>query len=108
MPLTQRERVIAQIQHQETDYLPYTIRFDSDLIDGMDCYGTDIAARLDTYYHSPVWRDLVDNAIPQFVTHNLGVNLSSDTHYTDAYGCVWRTDRRPFNQIGRASCRERV
>ena len=99
MALTQRERVIAQIQHQETDYLPYTIRFDGDMIDGMDCYGTDVAARLDAYYASPAWRDVVDNAIPQFVTHNLGVNLSSGPLYTDVYGCVWRTDRRPFHLV---------
>ena len=97
MGLTQRERVIAQIQHRETDYLPYTIRFDSDLIDGMDCYGSDVAARLDAYYQSGEWRDLVDNAIPQFVTHKLGVDLSISPLYTDVYGCVWRTDRRPFH-----------
>ncbi|MBI4786403.1 MAG: hypothetical protein HY782_05085 [Chloroflexi bacterium] len=97
MTITQRERVIAQINHVETDYLPYTIRFDNDLIEGLDCYGSDVALRLDRHYGSPAWRGLVDNAIPHIVTHMLGVDLAAVPIYTDVYGSRWRVDRRPFH-----------
>lgn len=97
MSLTPKERVRAQIQHRETDYLPYTIRFGSDVGEQIDAYGTDTAERLDAYYGSPAWRNLVDNAIARINTHNLGVDASTGTIYTDVYGCKWRVDRRPFH-----------
>lgn len=97
MSLTPRERVSAQIKHQETDYLPYTIRFGSDMGEQIEAYGTDVAERLDTYYGSPTWRTLVDNAIARINTHNLGVDASTGSIYTDVYGCKWRVDRRPFH-----------
>ncbi|MBM3149228.1 MAG: hypothetical protein FJZ88_04250, partial [Chloroflexi bacterium] len=97
MSLTSRERVIAQIQHRETDYLPYTIRFGSDVGEQIEAYGTDVAERLDTCYGSPAWRNLVDNAITRINTHSLGVDASTGSIFTDVYGCKWRVDRRPFH-----------
>ena len=63
MPVTQKERVIAQINHIETDRVPYHLTFDP---------GSQIEERLDVYYgndagaakltmqfsncRSPVWR----------------------------------------------------
>ena len=52
MNLTPRERVCAQIHHQETHPIPYTVRFDGD-----------VAECLDAYYGGDAWRGLVDNAI---------------------------------------------
>ena len=45
-----RNLVIAQIEHQETDPLPYTLDFEGD-----------VAERLDAYYGSAAWRDLLRN-----------------------------------------------
>ena len=38
MSLTPRDRVCAQIQHQETDPIPYTLRFDGDVAEQLDIY----------------------------------------------------------------------
>ena len=53
MSLSLKEQVIAQIQHQETETIPYTLDFEGD-----------VAARLDAYYGSPAWRSL--DAVPRY------------------------------------------
>ncbi|KKK92851.1 hypothetical protein LCGC14_2698760, partial [marine sediment metagenome] len=50
--MSAKERVIAQIQHRETDVIPYTLGFEGD-----------VAERLDTHYGRPHWRNRLDNAI---------------------------------------------
>jgi len=98
--LTPRERVIAQIRHQETDYLPYTIRFRGDEREQLDdCYGTDVADRLDAYYGSPAWQALVDNAVQRVLVPKLMVDASCGSFYTDVYGSTWRVDRRPYQLV---------
>ena len=52
MGLTPRARVLAQINHEETDYVPYTLRFDGD-----------VAELLDEYYGGPAWRGYLDDSI---------------------------------------------
>ena len=34
--MTPKERVIAQIEHQETDFVPYTLGFEGDVADRLD------------------------------------------------------------------------
>jgi len=81
-----RDRVIAQINHQETDYVPYVISFE----EGVD-------QRLDDYYGSTRWRDLVENPVLHVPAPNLVVEETGEPTYTDPYGSVWRMDRRPFH-----------
>jgi len=87
--LTQKERVIAQIKHEETDHVPYHIMFDP---------GSNIEERLDEYYGSNSWRSQIDNAIFQLPLPSMEINLDLEQdRYTDAYGAEWRLDRRPFH-----------
>jgi uroporphyrinogen decarboxylase len=58
----------------------------------------DVAARLDAYYGSTAWRE-------RLTPYLVGVSAVdtdyktpiSDTHVRDAYGGIWRTDRRPWH-----------
>lgn len=87
MSFTSKERVIAQIQHQETDRVPYTLYFEGDI---EEC--------LDAYYGSASWRKLIDNDIRRIPGPSLlDVDDSAEEFYTDLYGCAWRMDRRPFH-----------
>ena len=52
MSMTQKERIIAQIEHRETDFVPYVLGFE-----------TELEEQLDEYYGSDAWRGLLDNAI---------------------------------------------
>jgi len=66
MSMTPKERVIAQIKHKETDYLPYVVRFERDY---------DIEARVDEYYGSDHWRNLLEN-------HIIRIRVISDNFWT--------------------------
>ena len=89
MSMTQKERVIAQINHEETDHVPYHLMFDP---------GSNIEERLDAYYGNNTWRSLVDNAIYQLPLPSMEINLDlGKERYTDAYGSEWRLDLRPFS-----------
>ncbi len=89
MSITQKERVIAQIKHEETDRVPYHLMFDP---------GSNIEERLDEYYGSNSWRSQVDNAIFQLPLPSMGINLDlGKEKFTDAYGSEWRLDLRPFS-----------
>jgi hypothetical protein len=88
MSLSPKDRVLAQIHHQETDYSPYTIGFEGD-----------VAERLDAYYGDHVWRNLVDNAIREVPGPNLSVDGTAGPYYTDLYGSTWQVDCRPFHLV---------
>jgi len=91
MPTTQKERVIAQINHEETDRVPYHLMFDP---------GSNLEERLDRFYGSDSWRDKVNNAIYQLPLPSAGINLDLGVEsFTDDYGSVWRTDLRPFSLL---------
>ena len=89
MSITQKERVIAQINHIETDRVPYHLTFDP---------GSHIEERLDEYYGNDAWRCQIDNAIFQLPLPSMEINLDlGKERYTDAYGSEWRLDLRPFS-----------
>jgi uroporphyrinogen decarboxylase len=89
MSITQKERVIAQINHEETDFVPYHIMFDP---------GSNIEDRLDLYYGNSEWRSQIDNAIYQLPLPSTSINLELGAEsYIDAYGSEWRLDLRPFS-----------
>lgn len=88
MGLSSKERVRAQIEHRETDYIPYIIGFEGD-----------VAERLDAYYGDDGWRGLIHNAIVH-VRHPLwGVDGTAGEYYTDVYGSVWQVNRRPYHLV---------
>jgi len=87
MPETERDLVIAQIQHQETPHVPYTLGFEGD-----------VAERLDAHYGGTWWRDLVNEAIVRIGIPKLGIDVESEGPITtDLYGSKWRVDRRPVH-----------
>ena len=86
MNFTPKTRMIAQINHQETDFIPYSLGFEGD-----------VAERLDDYYGGSNWRTLIDDATMHVPTPNLVVVDTPEKRYTGPYGSVWRLDRRPFH-----------
>jgi uroporphyrinogen decarboxylase len=87
--MTAKERVIAQIEHRETDRVPYTLGFEGDVIE-----------RLNAHYGTAAWRDLLEVPIRTAPTPNLVVDTTAPTPtVTDPYGIVWQIDRRPFHLL---------
>ena len=87
---TQRERVIAQIRHEETEAMPYTLDFE----DG-------VRERLDVHYGSADWQARLDSAIVR-VGPAYTVDFKQQPTFTDVYGNVWRTDLRPSHLLAPA------
>ncbi len=83
-----KERVLAQIKHQETDFIPYHLTFDPK---------SDVEDRLDAYYGGSFWRRLIDNAIQilPLPSSKVNIDLNAEKYWTDAYGNIWRLDLRP-------------
>jgi uroporphyrinogen decarboxylase len=79
-----KELVYAQIQHKETEPIPYTIDFEGEV---------DMA--LDRHYGGQSWRGQLRSAVLRIPQPVPWVDESSVPRYIDPYGTVWRTDRRP-------------
>jgi len=85
--MTPRETVLAQIAHHETRPVPYTLHFDEG-----------VAERLDAHYGGDEWR----GRLTQYMIHVNAVDTwpteeIAPGRIRDAYGTVWRTDRRPWH-----------
>jgi uroporphyrinogen decarboxylase len=85
--MTPKETVLAQIGHKSTPKTPYTL-----------AYEESIGEKIDQHYGGTAWRT-------SFVPYIVGVG-AVDTDYKehigdgrvrDAYGGIWRTDRRPWH-----------
>lgn len=83
-----KELVIAQIEHRETQPIPYTLGFEGDVVD-----------RLDAYYGSNTWRSLLQNAIWRWSPPGMVVDQAVQPYSMDKYGSTWQVDRRPFHLI---------
>lgn len=84
-----REMVLEQIAHRETYPVPYSLGFEGD-----------VAEQLDAYYGGPDWRDRLT---PYIVTVG-GIDTVSqvrvdEIHLRDAFGSLWRDDRRPWHLV---------
>ena len=88
MGVGDKERVSAQIEHRETDHIPYTIGFEGD-----------VAERLDAHYGNKEWRALIDNAIVRVPIPGLGVDDTAEATHTDRFGSKWQVNRRPFHLV---------
>ena len=87
MTETLRARVIAQIHHQETNPIPYTLSFEQEVEEG-----------LDAYYGSEGWRARIHNAIVQVPgpTAEMYVERTEAELIRDVYGSLWHWgDRFP-------------
>jgi uroporphyrinogen decarboxylase len=83
-----KELVVAQIQHVETEQVPYTLSFEGD-----------VAERLDVYYGDPGWRDLIKDAIVRVPAPEMVYDRTAERYDTDRFGSTWRVDRRPFHLV---------
>jgi uroporphyrinogen decarboxylase len=92
MPPNRKAAVIDAIRHKETPLLPYTLRLGS-FVDGYE-----VDKRLDAWYGGPQWRDSLRNYIAFCPGADDGKLRPSPTGLQrDAYGTLWRMDRRPFH-----------
>jgi uroporphyrinogen decarboxylase len=85
--MTPRDIVFAQIQHRETDVIPYTLTFDDV-----------VAEQLDAHYGGPDWR----RRLTQYTLNIAAVDTNphdaiDDVYSRDGYGGVWRMNRRPWH-----------
>jgi len=84
-----REVVLEQLHHRETHPIPYSLGFEGD-----------IAERLDSYYGSADWRARLT---PYIVTvgriDTVQHERVDDVHIRDAFGSLWRDDRRPWHLV---------
>jgi len=84
--MTYRETVLAQISHEETHPVPFTLGFEGD-----------VALRLDEYYGSTEWRKKLIPYIANISTvDTMPRSRVDDMRETDPYGVIWRMDRRPW------------
>ena len=88
MRVNNKERVSAQIEHRETDHIPYTIGFEGD-----------VAERLDSHYGYTEWRALIDNAIVRIPVPELVIDDTAAATHTDRFGSTWQVNRRPFHLV---------
>ena len=89
--MNQRERVIEQIRHRSTDFIPVAnLEFEGDVAD-----------RLDRFYGSNGWRDqLIRSDHIVRITGDMRYGIHTDTstvRFTDIYGTTWRSDLRPLH-----------
>ena len=92
MAMTHKERVLGQINLQETDFVPYVLGFETEGV---------CEKGLDDYYGSDAWRGLIDNAVRYLPAKNPGFTFdtTAERTFTDLYGSTWRMDRRPWKLV---------
>ena len=79
-----KERTLSAIRHVEPDAVPYEMRMDPSVM-----------RRVDEYYDTNAWRELVDNDIRRVRSYQSGTSGpstgdGSETTWHDAYGSLWR------------------
>ena len=83
--MTPREIVLAQVEHRETESVPYTLAFEEE-----------VGERLDAHFGGDAWRKKVVPYMAQCGSVARPPHEELDaTHYRDAFGTVWRTDELP-------------
>lgn len=92
--MTPKERVISQIEHRETDFIPFTLDFEEDSDKVVE---NGALERVNSYYGTSTWREKLDNHIVRIPTVKFGVDFEAGTYSTDMYGTTWRVDKRPFH-----------
>lgn len=86
--MTPREVILAQINHEETQPVPYTL----------GCEDGELAKQIADYYGDENW----NSRLTQYMVSVGGIDASmrhpiNETHAQDAYGTLWRMDRLPWH-----------
>ena len=82
-----REIVLESIHHRQPPEVPYTLGFEGD-----------VEQRLDAYYGGAHWRERLTRYIWSVAAVDTDLKVPIDDVYTrDAYGGIWREDRRPWH-----------
>jgi len=85
--MTPREIVLAQIEHRETETIPYTLPLEES-----------VALRLDEHYGQVDWRGQVTPYIVRASVVDTDPKEWLDEQYVrDGYGGIWRQDMRPWH-----------
>ena len=85
-----REYVIAALEHEETDHVPYSFGFAHQ----------EYERKFDEYYGTPTWRDRLTPYIVNIAEVSAekrdkaraGRDIEGDDYSTDIFGSVWRVD----------------
>ena len=93
--MTPKQRVYAQINHQETSPIPYTLTFET----------PELARKLDAYYGDLAWRNRLDNHIVDApMPHPLlgipGERTGEAALIKDLFGAQWDLHKRPAHLVG--------
>ena len=84
-----RDIVLSQIHHHETDVVPYTLTFKEE-----------VAERLNEHFGGNAWQERL---VPYITRCGSICRIShediDDSHYRDAFGTVWRTDKLPLTVV---------
>lgn len=85
--MNRREIVLEAIHHRQPPVVPYTLGFED---------GTDLL--LDAYLGTTAWRD----RLVHYMVHMRAVDTDmkeqvDEVRFRDAYGGIWRHDRRPWH-----------
>lgn len=76
--MTPRERIIAAIEHRETDYVPYTIPIDPEVV-----------LQLNEYYGSDEWRQRIVHFVQGGGVEWRNPRDPESRRWTDKFGVVW-------------------
>lgn len=93
--LTPREIIQATVAHRQADTVPYTFAAEESVLQ-----------RLDEHYGTLAWREM----LTEYLSFPLLVDTRQeepvdDLHARDAYGSLWRMDKRPWH-LDRPALRE--
>ena len=84
-----RDYVLEQVAHRETHPIPYSLGFEGN-----------VAEQIDAHYGGPEWRGRLT---PYVATvggiDTVGQIRVDETHIRDAFGSLWRDDRRPWHLV---------
>lgn len=85
--MTLRDIVLAQIHHEETRPVPFTLPMEGN-----------VAEQLNEHYGGPDWRKRLTPYIVRVqAVETMKREPISDSHARDPYGSIWRIDRRPYH-----------
>lgn len=85
--MTLREIVFEQINHRETEQIPYTLPYEET-----------VGKRLDEYYQGADWRGKIMPYIVNVGAVETDPKTPIDAVYArDGYGGIWRMDHRPWH-----------
>ena len=89
MAMTPKERVLAALEYEETDIVPYDV-----VLEG------DVEERLNEHYGGTEWEKMIQKHIlPISLSPWNALEFLEDGGFKDEYGCVWDFNARPFHLV---------